>query len=469
MKSYNSLSEVNMIFKKKLAALFLGLMLLLTSVSSALAKDYTDIPDDYWAAEEIEDVVTKQIIPLYGDNTFRPLERVPRVDWTGWLLKALGLSNAPITAEPAYSDVTMATYGYSDIARSDQFGLIYGYTDGEFKPQRFITKCETASIMSHITKDTEVDASVVKQFADYEQIPGWGVLPFSKAIKYGLYVNYPLETELNPNRELNRAEAAVLLARLMKALGLVEDQYKAEEPAEEPVAEEPAEYVLSVEHLDDYGKAVVDRVSITNLRRIILAKNVFRVSFVEPFNSKKHQIGDVIPFYFKKDVVTKEGTLIIPANTKLYATIEELRDKKWVNKNAEVYFHFTKMVFPNGNEYPFIARVLNNDEGVLRENFWLKPLEYTVAGAAIGGAAIGLPIGAANDRSGDGMAIGFPAGAGAGLIAGFLTPGVNFKAKANEDVLVELKVDCSLYNDYVTQTTTTTTTETTTVPVEDAQ
>ncbi len=469
MKSYNSLSEVNMIFKKKLAALFLGLMLLLTSVSSALAKDYTDIPDDYWAAEEIEDVVTKQIIPLYGDNTFRPLERVPRVDWTGWLLKALGLSNAPITAEPAYSDVTMATYGYSDIARSDQFGLIYGYTDGEFKPQRFITKCETASIMSHITKDTEVDASVVKQFADYEQIPGWGVLPFSKAIKYGLYVNYPLETELNPNRELNRAEAAVLLARLMKALGLVEDQYKAEEPAEEPVAEEPAEYVLSVEHLDDYGKAVVDRVSITNLRRIILAKNVFRVSFVEPFNSKKHQIGDVIPFYFKKDVVTKEGTLIIPANTKLYATIEELRDKKWVNKNAEVYLHFTKMVFPNGNEYPFIARVLNNDEGVLRENFWLKPLEYTVAGAAIGGAAIGLPIGAANDRSGDGMAIGFPAGAGAGLIAGFLTPGVNFKAKANEDVLVELKVDCSLYNDYVTQTTTTTTTETTTVPVEAAQ
>lgn len=445
-------------FRKNLAALFLGLMLLFTSVSSALAKDYTDIPDDYWAAEEIEDVVTKKIIPLYGDNTFRPLERVARVDWTNWLLKALGLAEAPITAEPAYSDVTMATYGYSDIARSDQFGLIYGYTDGEFKPQRLITKCETASIMSHITKDTEVDSTVVKQFADYEEIPAWGVIPYAKAIKYGLYVNYPLETELNPNRELNRAEAAVLLARLMKALGLVDDKYKAEEPVveEEPVAEEPAEYVLSVEHLENYGKAVVDRVSITNLRRIILAKNVFRVSFLEKFNSKKHQIGDVIPFYFKKDVVTKEGTLVIPANTKLYATIEELRGKRWINKNAEVYLHFTKMVFPNGNEYPFIARVLNNDEGVLKENYWLKPLEYTVAGAAIGGAAIGLPIGEANDRSGDGMAIGFPAGAGAGLIAGFLTPGVNFKAKAGEDVLVELKVDCSLYNDYVTTTTTTT-------------
>ena len=239
----------------------------------------------------------------------------------------------------------------------------------------------------------------------------------------------------------------------MKALNLVEDDKKAAEPAE---PEEPKEYVLSVEHLDDYGRAVVDRVSITNMRLIILAKNIFKVSFVEPFNSTKHKIGDVIPFYFKKDVVTKEGTLVIPANTKLYATIAELKDKRWINKNTEVYLHFDKMVFPNGHEYPFIARVLNNNEGVLTENKWLKPLEYTVAGAAIGGAAIGLPVGEANDRSGDGMAIGFPTGAGVGLLAGFLTPGVNFKARANEDVFIELKVDCSLWNDYTKQVTTTT-------------
>ena len=448
--------------RKKLATIFLTMGLLLTGISTAIAKDYTDVPDDYWAAEEIEDVVTKKIVPLYGDNTYRPLEKVPRVEWTGMLLRALGLSEAPITSEPSYSDVTMATYGYPYIARSDQFGLIYGYTDGEFKPQRFITKVETASIMSHITKDTEVNTDVLNQFADYQQIPQWGRIPFAKAIKYGLYVNYPLETELNPNRELNRAEAAVLLARLMKALGLVEDQYKAaDDSAAKAEPEQPKEYVLSVEHLDDYGKAIVDRVSITNLRMIILAKNVFKVSFVESFNSTKHQIGDVITFYFKKDVVTKEGTLVIPANTKLYATIEELRDKKWINKNAEVYLHFTKMVFPNGHEYPFIARVLNNDEGVLIENKWLKPLEYTVAGAAIGGAAIGLPIGESNHRSGDGMAIGFPTGAGVGLLAGFLTPGVNYKARANEDIFIELKVDCSLYNDYVQQYTTTTTTTTT--------
>lgn len=443
--------------RKKLATIVLSLTLLFSGVSTAFAKSYTDIPDDYWAAEEIEDVVTKNIVPLYGDNTYRPLETVTRVDWTEWLLRALGLAQAPITANPNYSDVDETTYGFPSIARSDQFGLIYGYTDGEFKPQRFITKVETASIMSHITKDTEVDTANLAQFADSNEIPNWGVIPFSKAIKYGLYVNYPLETELNPNRELNRAEAAVLLARLMRALDLVDDNYKAEEPQAD-VPAEPQEYILSVEHLDNYGKAIVDRVNITNLRLIILAKNVFKVHFVEKFNSAKAQIGDVVTFYFKKDVVTKEGTLVIPANTKLYATVAELRDKDWINKNAEVYLHFEKMVFPNGHEYPFIARVLNNQEGVLSENKWLKPLEYTIAGAAIGGVAVGLPIGEANDRSGDGMAIGFPVGAGVGLATGWLTPGVNFKAGKDESVLIELKVDCSLYNDYVKQYTTTTTT-----------
>ena len=93
--------------RKNLTTAFLSIALVFSGITSAIAKDYTDIPDDYWAAEEIEDVVTKRIVPVFGDNTYRPLERVTRVEWTGMLLRALGLSEAPITSEPSYSDVTM--------------------------------------------------------------------------------------------------------------------------------------------------------------------------------------------------------------------------------------------------------------------------------------------------------------------------------------------------------------------------
>ncbi len=433
--------------KKSLMTLLLGVLMIFTGVQTASASAYKDVAEDFWAYREIDDVVTRDVIYLFGDGTFRPWETVERVEFTGMLLRALGLSTAPITQTPNYSDVNTSTFGYEDIARSDQFGLIYGYTDGEFKPSRLITKAETASIMSHITKDSDVDTTLIQQFSDWQEVPNWCVFPFSKAIKYGLYVNHPLENELNPQRNLNRAEAAVLLAKLMRKMNLVEDKYKVEEQ-EEPVAEEPAEYLISTEHFYALPKIAVDRLNITNLRRIILAGNVFEVEFLEKFNSTKHQIGDEVVFYFPKDVYTKEGTLVIPQNSKLYATIEELRKKDWINKNAEVYLHFYKLVFPDGKETEFIARVLNDKEGILSENYWLKPLEYTLAGAAIG-AGSGIGIGAGCDEIGNGLAIGLPTGAGVGLLTGFLTKGVNFKAHRNEKVLVELKVDSSIWNEGV--------------------
>ena len=432
-------------FKRSFMTLLFSVLMLFTGMQIASAGSYKDVAEDFWAYPEIDDVVSRDVIYLFDDGTFRPWETVERVEFTGMLLRALNLSTAPITQTPNYSDVNMSTFGYEDIARSDQFGLIYGYTDGEFKPSRLITKAETASIMSHITKDSDIDTSLIRQFSDWEEVPGWCVFPFSKAIKYGLYVNHPLENELNPNRNLNRAEAAVLLAKLMKALNLVEDKYKVEE---ETQPEEPAEYLMSTEHFYALPKVAVDRLNITNLRRIILAGNVFEVEFLNKFNSKKHQIGDEVEFYFPKDVYTKEGTLVIPKNSRLLATIEELRKKDWINKNAEVYLHFYKLIFPDGKETEFIARVLNNNEGVLRENYWLKPLEYTLAGAAIGTGA-GLGIGAGCHEIGNGLAIGLPTGAGVGLLTGFLTKGVNYKAHRNEKVLVELKVDSSIWNDGV--------------------
>ena len=86
--------------KKFFATMLLSLVLLFSNFSTAFAQQsYTDIPNDYWAAEEIEDVVTKNIISVFGDNTYRPLEKVTRVDWTGMLLRAFSPSS-PWPASP---------------------------------------------------------------------------------------------------------------------------------------------------------------------------------------------------------------------------------------------------------------------------------------------------------------------------------------------------------------------------------
>ena len=46
-----------------------------------------------------------------------------------------------------------------------------------------------------------------------------------KAVKLGLYVNYPDSLQFEPTREITRAETAVLLAKLSKMLNVVKEEY----------------------------------------------------------------------------------------------------------------------------------------------------------------------------------------------------------------------------------------------------
>ena len=106
------------------------------------------------------------------------------------------------------------------------------------------------------------------------------------------------------------------------------------------------------------------------------------------------------------------------------------------------------MTLPTNVTVPFKAEVLNNN-CVLTENRWLKPVEYTVGGAALG-AGTGVAIGSAKHNGhrhfGEGVAIGTPVGAGVGLLTGLTTPGRTYKANDGGYVWLELTQDLSVPN-----------------------
>ena len=54
-----------------------------------LVQQAPDVPDDYWAAMEINACIKEGIIPLNADGTFSPEEVVKRVDFAAWILNAL--------------------------------------------------------------------------------------------------------------------------------------------------------------------------------------------------------------------------------------------------------------------------------------------------------------------------------------------------------------------------------------------
>lgn len=413
---------------KKFVSGVMALCLLAFNAIPVLAASIADVSQNYWASKEINIVVDNNIMTLSG-NRFNPEGNMTRVEFVNALLKVLSDENLNVTISNKFKDVQSSNPNYENILRSQQLGLVYGYPDGTFKPNNTVLRSEAQSVISHITKDMDADTSVLNQFKDAAAIPAWAKKVYAKTINYGIYVNYPDSRELRPNDNLSRAEAAVLLARLKEKLDLVKQEYIG---------------TTRIEHLDVTRKAPNNEVAINNIQSTINQGNVLVVAFEDKFKSEEHKAGDIVTFVADKDICTEEGTLIIPAGTKFVAQINEIQPPKKFNKNARVYPQLTKIILPNGKELAFNAKPFSKDYS-LKEGPWMttgKLLLCTAAGAAVGtGAGVGFAFIPSPANIGTGVAIGTPVGAAVGLVTGLVTPGLQYHAKAGENIYVILLDD----------------------------
>ena len=420
--------------KKILASLLVGGFIACAAPAFAY-QGIDDVAQNYWAQPEIASVVSDSVMTLTGSN-FNPEGKMSRVEFVKALLKVLGNDDLEIKTKLKFSDVKKSSEDYAPIARSQQLGLVYGYPDGTFKAGKSMLRDEAQSVISHITMDANVDASILSKYSDAKAVPAWANDVYAKTLSYGIYVNHPNENELRPTDELTRAEAAVLLYRLRQRLDLVKSQYK-----------HVTETVVGTEHLNMVKKAPSHDVTVTNLRNIIKEGNVLEIAFNEQFKSKLHAAGDSVTFTTPEDIKTEEGTVLFPAGSVFYGSVLDIKDPQWFNKNARVYAQINKVVTPNGKTVDLNAKPFYKDYA-LKEGPWMtagKVALYTVGGAAVGtGAGVGFSFIPSPDKIGTGIAIGTPVGAGVGLITGLVTPGLNYSAKQGEEVKVILLDDASI-------------------------
>ena len=221
---------------------------------------------------------------------------------------------------------------------------------------------------------------------------------------------------------------------------MVKEEYVA------PETEATSEKTLGIEHLNIDKDAESNIVTVTNVRKIISQGNILKAEFYESYKSKNSQEGDNVVFTVRNDVVTDEGTTIIPASTKLYATVEDKIDPKWFNKNGQVKVKFSRMELPDGRATDLNGYIYNDRDGYLKENPWKKIGAYTLGGAVLGTGA-GVGVGIPCDELGTGLAVGAPVGAGAGFIGGLVTKGVNYSARAGETVYIKLLDNVSINED----------------------
>lgn len=207
------------------------------------------------------------------------------------------------------------------------------------------------------------------------------------------------------------------------------------------------EQIIGYEHMFAEKGAQNDNVTITNLHNIICKGNAFKVAFNCDFKSECAKAGDRVNFDVPGAIYTREGTLLIPACSKVVGTIIRIEKQRVPNKNARVYINFECLILPDGTAIKMSARPCTKD-GSLKEGGWHtagKLIAYTLglgfvgAGAGTGFAFIPNPA-----KLGVGYAIGIPVGTTVGLITGLITPGLKYHAKAAENIVLILCEDLCL-------------------------
>lgn len=180
--------------------------------------NFTDVPSTHWAYEYIYKLVEAGIIKGLTPTTYAPEKSLTRAEYATLVVNAKKLSLFKPT-KPSFKDVLTTHWAYGHIEAAVKAGYFKGYPDGTFKPDRAVTRAEMAAVavnVKGITKEAEAVNELIALANDESAVPSWakGIITVSYRTAHQL-LNYRTGRLVSPNASANRAEAALIIYRIV--------------------------------------------------------------------------------------------------------------------------------------------------------------------------------------------------------------------------------------------------------------
>ncbi len=171
---------------------------------------FSDVPSSAWYKGSIDTLVSKDIIGGYADGKFRPNEDVSRAEFAKMICLAMDweLINP---ATPSFKDISQNSWSYKYIETAKAHGIIGGYANGLFKPDKNITRAEIAKIVSGTLKLSS-GGSELKDVKGH-----WAKEYIDACVKADIVGGYADDT-YRPNKTATRAEAAKMIVGMLRSI-----------------------------------------------------------------------------------------------------------------------------------------------------------------------------------------------------------------------------------------------------------
>lgn len=194
-------------------------------LTRTFAPTIKDVPNNYWAAEDIKKMVSMDIISVQNSSYFMPRSFMSRGEFAKAIVKACDISLEDAAKKklksytPTFIDVekTHPYYDYIEVAA--KMGVMAGTSSTRFSPDEYLTKAQAAAIIVRAMGLEEAsDASSTKTaFRDDSSVASWGKKSVNVAHRMGI-ISANSYNEIEPNRLLTRAETSVMLNKFIRYL-----------------------------------------------------------------------------------------------------------------------------------------------------------------------------------------------------------------------------------------------------------
>lgn len=195
-----------------------------STISLAMA---TDIKGN-WAEDYIVQLIEKGAMPIYPDGTFKPNNSITR----GEFIKAVNnIFEFEEMVEIQFKDINEEDPFYNDIKKAVAAGYINGYEDGTVKTKGFITRQEASKILVIASNFQGEEYENLFNFKDKNQIGNWAMDYVNIMVNRGYIIGYD-DGNFGPQRNISRAETAKILSLIYNDIVKENEEKPEEKPEE---------------------------------------------------------------------------------------------------------------------------------------------------------------------------------------------------------------------------------------------
>lgn len=137
----------NKMTREEVAVMFSRLMVRRPVKGHIYNHNFKDVANTRWSATAISYMNELGLIKGYPDGTFKPEKNITRAEFAAMATRFANLTG---TGVQSFVDVPSTHWANDFIARAASYGWVSGYPDGTFKPENNITRAEVVTITNRM-------------------------------------------------------------------------------------------------------------------------------------------------------------------------------------------------------------------------------------------------------------------------------------------------------------------------------